>query len=135
MLVSHPQYEPTTSNTNKYYAVVIEALEREIPGIFGPNGGHARIYSIQGVAYTTGMLIGPELSGLLTNTVGYHVMTMVLGTENPSQTPIRVWKRCTDLVVRDSSCSGTRHFAARIRFPGPAATDVEPTVREPRAWH
>ncbi|MCJ1367555.1 hypothetical protein MMC16_006689 [Acarospora aff. strigata] len=59
-------------------ALVIEALEREIPGIFGPNGGHARIYSIQGVAYTTGMLIGPELSGLLTNTVGYHVMTMVL---------------------------------------------------------
>lgn len=59
--------------------MVVEALEREDPGIFGPNGGYSRLYSIQGVAYTLGMLIGPELAGLLTNTVGYNVMTTVLG--------------------------------------------------------
>ncbi len=59
--------------------MVVEALEKEDPGIFGPNGGYSRLYSIQGVSYTIGMLVGPELAGLLTNTAGYRTMTMVLG--------------------------------------------------------
>ncbi len=66
--------------------MVVEALEKEDPGIFGPNGGYSRLYSIQGVAYTIGMLVGPELAGLLTNRAGYNVMTMVLGT---SETGLR----------------------------------------------
>ncbi|KAI9873174.1 MAG: hypothetical protein M1830_000751 [Pleopsidium flavum] len=59
-------------------ALVVEALEKENPGIFGANGGYSRLYSIQGVAYTIGMLIGPELAGLLTNRAGYNIMTLVL---------------------------------------------------------
>lgn len=64
--------------------MVVEALEKEDPGIFGPNGGYSRLYSIQGVAYTIGMLIGPEMAGWLTNTAGYGVMTMSLGTWDDS---------------------------------------------------
>ncbi|KAI9695925.1 MAG: hypothetical protein M1836_006042 [Candelina mexicana] len=61
--------------------LVIENLEAESPGIFGPNGGYSRLFSLQSVIYTMGMLVGPEISGILTHKVGYARMNMVLGMQ------------------------------------------------------
>ncbi|KAI9717566.1 MAG: hypothetical protein M1812_004707 [Candelaria pacifica] len=60
--------------------LVIENLEAESPGIFGPNGGYSRLFSLQSVIYTLGMLVGPELSGILTHRVGYANMNIVLAS-------------------------------------------------------
>lgn len=55
-----------------------EFQERE-PGIFGPNGGFSRVYSLTNTAWNLGMLVGPLVSGFLTEKVGYYYMNLCLG--------------------------------------------------------
>ncbi|EGX52841.1 hypothetical protein AOL_s00007g177 [Orbilia oligospora ATCC 24927] len=57
---------------------VVDALEAKQPGIFGPNGGYSRTYSLSGLSFATGLVVGPLLSGTLTESIGYYRMNMVL---------------------------------------------------------
>ncbi|KAF3214001.1 hypothetical protein TWF106_009354 [Orbilia oligospora] len=57
---------------------VVDALEAKKPGIFGPNGGYSRTYSLSGLSFSTGLVAGPLLSGTLTESIGYYRMNMVL---------------------------------------------------------
>ncbi|KAF3136172.1 hypothetical protein TWF703_005817 [Orbilia oligospora] len=59
---------------------VVDALEAKQPGIFGPNGGYSRTYSLSGLSFSTGLVVGPLLSGTLTESIGYYRMNMVLAT-------------------------------------------------------
>ncbi|KAJ5467233.1 hypothetical protein N7475_004985 [Penicillium sp. IBT 31633x] len=56
-------------------AAVVKEKQEQKPGIFGPRGGFARIFSMTEVATTLGLIIGPILSGSLTELVGYTYMS------------------------------------------------------------
>ncbi|THD00296.1 hypothetical protein EYZ11_000189 [Aspergillus tanneri] len=58
--------------------VTVDEIEEKHPGIFGPNGGYSRALSVSSMGWTTGMLIGPILSGYLTERFGYYEMNCVL---------------------------------------------------------
>ncbi|KOS22773.1 putative MFS-type transporter [Escovopsis weberi] len=57
---------------------VVTMLQQRQPGIFGPNGGYSRCYSLTNVVFSTGLTLGPLLSGGLADSVGYYYMNCVL---------------------------------------------------------
>ncbi|KAF4185604.1 hypothetical protein CNMCM7927_006422 [Aspergillus lentulus] len=57
---------------------VVTELQETQPGIFGPNGGYSRAFSLTNMSWTFSMFIGPILSGALTETVGYYYMNIWL---------------------------------------------------------
>jgi MFS family permease len=57
----------------------VDELESKHPGIFGPNGGYSRAYSLSNISFTMGLLVGPLLSGSLTDSFGYYYMNLALG--------------------------------------------------------
>ena len=59
--------------------VVIDGLEAQSPGIFGPRGGYSRFVSLTSMLYPIGALVGPLVSGFLTIRFSYLVMNMVMG--------------------------------------------------------
>lgn len=60
-------------------AVVIDSLEAQTPGIFGPNGGYARFLSLTSMLYPVGSFVGPLLAGLLIVNFGYLILNLVMG--------------------------------------------------------
>lgn len=64
-------------------AVVIDGLEAQTPGIFGPNGGYARFLSLTSMLYPLGSFMGPLLAGFLTVSFGYLIMNLVMGELDP----------------------------------------------------
>ncbi|KAJ5498750.1 hypothetical protein N7453_007801 [Penicillium expansum] len=56
----------------------VDEIERENPGIFGPNGGYSRAISASSISWTLGMFVGPILSGYGTEQIGYYGMNCVL---------------------------------------------------------
>ncbi|KAE8382967.1 major facilitator superfamily domain-containing protein [Aspergillus bertholletiae] len=56
----------------------VDDLESKHPGIFGPNGGYSRAYSLSNISFTMGLLVGPLVSGTLTDAFGYYYMNSVL---------------------------------------------------------
>lgn len=58
---------------------VIRELQTENPGIFGPNGGYSRAYSLTNLSWNIGLLTGPLLSGSLVQAVGYYYMNFTFG--------------------------------------------------------
>ncbi|KAE8365913.1 MFS general substrate transporter [Aspergillus caelatus] len=56
----------------------VDELESKHPGIFGPNGGYSRAYSLSNISFTMGLLVGPLLSGSLTDAFGYYYMNSAL---------------------------------------------------------
>lgn len=58
---------------------VIRQLQNEKPGIFGPNGGYSRAYSMTNLSWNIGLLAGPLLSGTLVEAVGYYYMNLTFG--------------------------------------------------------
>ncbi|OJJ33487.1 hypothetical protein ASPWEDRAFT_115097 [Aspergillus wentii DTO 134E9] len=58
----------------------VDDLESKTPGIFGPNGGYSRAYSLSNVSFTMGFLLGPLLSGSLVDAFGYYTMNSVLAS-------------------------------------------------------
>lgn len=54
-------------------------IELEQPGIFGPRGGHGRAVLISRMSWTLGSFLGPILSGVLIERVGYYQMSCTLG--------------------------------------------------------
>ncbi|PYH47054.1 MFS general substrate transporter [Aspergillus saccharolyticus JOP 1030-1] len=59
--------------------LTINDLEAKHPGIFGPNGGHSRAQSIAWMGWTIGMFLGPIVSGLLVERVGYGNLNFIFG--------------------------------------------------------
>lgn len=51
----------------------------EEPGIFGTKGAYAQAFGLMNVAYATGSLVGPLMSGLLVETVGWNDLTLATG--------------------------------------------------------
>ncbi|KAK6352247.1 hypothetical protein TWF730_009078 [Orbilia blumenaviensis] len=56
----------------------VDILESKQPGIFGANGGYSRTYSLTNLSFSTGLLVGPLLSGTLADSIGYCRMNVVL---------------------------------------------------------
>ncbi|KAK6499006.1 hypothetical protein TWF481_011575 [Arthrobotrys musiformis] len=59
---------------------VVDTLEAQQPGIFGPNGGYSRTYSLSGLSFSIGLLAGPLISGTLADSIGYYQMNIVLAS-------------------------------------------------------
>ncbi|KAJ5813806.1 Tetracycline resistance protein TetA/multidrug resistance protein MdtG [Penicillium pulvis] len=55
-------------------AGIVKAHQEKSPGIFGPEGGLSRVFSMTDVATSLGMAIGPVVSGSLKELVGYTYM-------------------------------------------------------------
>ncbi|GAB1203762.1 hypothetical protein APSETT445_002402 [Aspergillus pseudonomiae] len=53
-------------------------MEAKNPKIFGEFGGSSRVSSITEVAFSLGSMLGPLISGTLSETVGYFYMNMVM---------------------------------------------------------
>ncbi|OJJ88496.1 MFS transporter [Aspergillus glaucus CBS 516.65] len=62
---------------------VVRELQAKDPLIFGHQSGSSRVFSTAEVVYSLGMTIGPMISGLLFEKVGFHLMNVVFGKYNP----------------------------------------------------
>ncbi|KAL3478656.1 major facilitator superfamily domain-containing protein [Aspergillus californicus] len=60
-------------------SLVVEARERECPGIFGDKGGTAQAYGLFNVAWSGGQVAGPLVAGWLVEWFGWGVMVCVFG--------------------------------------------------------
>lgn len=57
----------------------VDYFESKQPGIFGSKGGYSRCFSFNNVSFSSGLVIGPLLSGVLADSVGYHYMNCCVG--------------------------------------------------------
>ncbi|KAE8149081.1 hypothetical protein BDV25DRAFT_7598 [Aspergillus avenaceus] len=55
-------------------------MEAKNPKIFGDYGGTSRMFSMVEVAFSLGAMLGPLLSGSLSEAVGYYYMNVTLAT-------------------------------------------------------
>ena len=60
------------------YAVEAKARRRPA-GFFGKNGAYAQAYSLFNVAWAAGCMVGPLLAGLVNQSLGWNVATLILG--------------------------------------------------------
>jgi MFS family permease len=58
---------------------VMKKFEEERPGRFGPNSKLSSGYSICKICFTLGTLLGPVVTGFMTNTLGYSYMSYIVG--------------------------------------------------------
>ncbi|KAF2212211.1 hypothetical protein CERZMDRAFT_59132 [Cercospora zeae-maydis SCOH1-5] len=56
----------------------VDKFELENPGIFGRKGGYARSFSLTNVSFSSGLVFGPLISGVLADKIGYYYMNCVL---------------------------------------------------------
>ncbi|BCS21172.1 uncharacterized protein APUU_21604S [Aspergillus puulaauensis] len=54
-------------------------LATEQPGIFGSGSGYSRAFAMSNISWKLGMFLGPLFSGVLTESVGYYLMNVMLG--------------------------------------------------------
>ncbi|KAL3470484.1 MFS general substrate transporter [Aspergillus californicus] len=54
------------------------SLAAEKPGIFGAGTGYSRAFAMSNITWKLGMFLGPLLCGMLTESVGYYAMNVVL---------------------------------------------------------
>jgi hypothetical protein len=62
-----------------FLKAILKDIESRRPYIFGPNGGMSRVFAINEVAFNAGLMLGPLLSGMLSEAVGYFSMSLTLG--------------------------------------------------------
>ncbi|KAI5362737.1 putative major facilitator superfamily, MFS transporter superfamily [Septoria linicola] len=58
--------------------VTLSELEDRYPGTFGPHGGSSRMFSLAGIAFNVGLMVGPLLGGALADTFGFYYMMCAL---------------------------------------------------------
>ncbi|KAK2832013.1 hypothetical protein FQN49_006939 [Arthroderma sp. PD_2] len=56
----------------------VNDMQAKNPTLFGAHGGNSRISSMMEIAFSLGMMIGPLLSGSLTELIGYYYMSLTL---------------------------------------------------------
>ncbi|KAJ5974607.1 hypothetical protein N7481_011817 [Penicillium waksmanii] len=59
---------------------ILKDIESRRPNIFGPNGGLSRVFAINEVSFNAGLMLGPLLSGILSEAVGYFNMSLTLAS-------------------------------------------------------
>lgn len=66
-------------DTNFFVLETVDELEAQNPGIFGPYGGYSRAVAITNMSWMSGLLVGPLLTGLMVEKLGYFELQCVLG--------------------------------------------------------
>lgn len=61
------------------FTYIVDAKEKQQPGIYGANGAYAQAYSIFNVAWASGALVGPVWAGYVEAAGGWGTMTWSLG--------------------------------------------------------
>ncbi|KAI9055526.1 hypothetical protein LZ554_000474 [Drepanopeziza brunnea f. sp. 'monogermtubi'] len=84
---------------------VVEAKEKEKPGIFGTNGAYAQAYGLFVTAFAAGSLIGPLWSGYVEESAGWGTMAWSLGLFGVSgAVPCLIWTG--GLITEENAKSG-----------------------------
>lgn len=86
---------------------MVRELQAKDPFIFGSQGGSSRVFSTAEVVYSLGMTIGPLISGLLFEKVGFCVMNIVFGEKSPGLTSISLLMSIAIACVAMASLSFT----------------------------
>ncbi|KAJ5678736.1 Major facilitator superfamily domain general substrate transporter [Penicillium macrosclerotiorum] len=60
-------------------STIVKEYQARTPGIFGPQGGLSRVFSMIEVSASLGMMIGPIIGGFLKETIGYTYMSCAFG--------------------------------------------------------
>lgn len=58
---------------------IVEGLEKQHPGVFGPQGGTAQAYGLYNGAWSCGQMLGPLIAGFLVDKHGWSTMVTVFG--------------------------------------------------------
>lgn len=58
---------------------VVDAVEKDYPGIFGKQGGTGQAYGLYNVAWSGGQVLGPLFAGYLMDAHGWATMVTVFG--------------------------------------------------------
>ena len=61
------------------FTYIVDAKEKQQPGIYGVNGAYAQAYSIFNIAWASGALVGPVWAGYVEAVGGWGTMTWSLG--------------------------------------------------------
>ncbi|EPS40989.1 hypothetical protein H072_5159 [Dactylellina haptotyla CBS 200.50] len=59
-------------------SLVVEEIEKEKPGVFGPYGAFAQSYGLGNLAYAAGTTVGPLWSGFMRHSLGWGWLTFAL---------------------------------------------------------
>lgn len=71
---------------------VMDKESRRPKGYYGKNGAYAQAYSLFNMAWAAGCMVGPLLAGLIVNSRGWPVATLVLGCLSIfTALPVVVW--------------------------------------------
>ncbi|KAJ5106275.1 hypothetical protein N7456_002950 [Penicillium angulare] len=57
---------------------VLQSVESDSPGIFGVYGGRSRVLAMSEIAFNLGLLLGPLVTGSLSDIVGFYYASLVL---------------------------------------------------------
>ena len=61
------------------FTYVVEAKEKQQPGLFGASGAYAQAYSLFNSAWAAGSVVGPLWAGFIQEKAGWATMTWTLG--------------------------------------------------------
>ena len=59
---------------------VVQKYDKANPGLFGENGPHAQLYGFNSLVFSAGLTMGPILSGMLRDSIGYGNMNIVIAS-------------------------------------------------------
>ncbi|KIA75934.1 hypothetical protein HK57_00246 [Aspergillus ustus] len=65
-------------------SLVLKDLESNDPEIFGQHGGGNRVFALQDIALSLGLMVGPLISGSLTQLVGYYWVSCIFAAQRAS---------------------------------------------------
>ncbi|MCJ1281403.1 hypothetical protein MMC26_000722 [Xylographa opegraphella] len=63
----------------KETATVVNEIEKETPGVFGPYGANAQAYGLLSFAFAGGSMLGPLYAGFIRAQFGWAAMSLVMG--------------------------------------------------------
>ena len=61
---------------------VVDDTERGRPGVFGPRGAYARVYSLMNMCWASGAVVGPIVAGFIVDRAGWGTTAWVLALIN-----------------------------------------------------
>jgi MFS family permease len=71
---------------------VMDKESRRPKGYYGKNGAYAQAYSLFNMAWAAGCMVGPLLAGLIVNSKGWPMATLILGCVSVvTAVPVVVW--------------------------------------------